>query len=119
MSLLDDGSIAAIIHGATNSLLMYNVSLHRRAAGADADGNPNGAVTDYTMRGFVSAFSAYRRAEMGIPDTDASITLLQHEAPATPKSGDEVTAQGVRYVVLTVDKDPAGATWALHGRQAV
>lgn len=118
MSLLDDGSIAEIVFDATSDLLMYDVTLHKRAEGFDADGVPNGAFTPYTLRGFIGAFSAFRRSTEAIPDSDVQVTLLQHAAPAAPETGDEITASGSRFVLLSVQRDPASATWDVHARPA-
>lgn len=104
MSLLD--GIAATIFAATNDVLMSDVLLHR----ADAGGQT------VTLRGLVGSYNSYRANELGIPDSDMQITALQANAPASPRTGDELTARGRRFLIVAVAEDPAAATWEIQAR---
>lgn len=117
MSILDDGSLAEAIADGMREAIFYAVTLHKRGAGYDANGVPNGITRDVPLSGFVDTYSAYRRQESGIPDTDAKIMILQHGASAAPAQGDEITALGCRYEIMRVGQDPAAATWELQARR--
>lgn len=117
MSLLDNGAIARVVKSALNTSIFYDVQLHKRASGYDSNGVPNGSSTTTNLRGFVGEYSAYRRSAAQIPDTDSEILIAQHGAGASPATGDEITARGVRFKVVKVDQDPAQATWSVQARK--
>lgn len=115
MGVLD--TLPATISRALQSTgIAQTVTLHKRAAGYDADGLPSGTSTSYPMSGRRLEYSDYRRTAAAIPDTDVMVLLTQHDAPATPATGDEVTVGGTRYAVMRVGQDPASATWEIQAR---
>lgn len=101
-----------------NDLLMSDVTLYKRAHGSRNEyGNPDGAITPHTLRGAKVELSEFRWQEAGLPDDATKFVLLQFAAPAVPASGDVVSVDGAAfYALLSVNADPAGATWEAVAR---
>lgn len=125
MSLLD-GSLAQSIYDAFKGQLLTG-KLRKHAipsSGAlDRAGDPIDppAPTDYDFEGFIDQFSAFTRAQAGIPDTDLKLCFFGKSLPAGLKPEKDDIAQitgpagsiyyGKWYQVRNGAIDPAGALW--------
>ena len=67
---------------------------------------------------FIDTYSEQARAQLGIPDTDVKIMVLQHSALGVQvdlRNGDTITLRG-DWRVIRRDQDPARATWTVQAR---
>ena len=67
---------------------------------------------------FIDTYSEQARAQLGIPDTDVKIMVLQHSASGVQvdlRNGDTITMRG-DWRVIRRDQDPAQATWTAQAR---
>lgn len=117
MGLLDGQIRDAISAGFKGKLLKGTISRTVPGGGLDENGDPVSVTTQvYQTEGFVEAFSAFYRAQAGIPDTDVKILLIAGLSETEPTRDDVVTFRGTRYQVRRIlDIDPAFATFTLQG----
>ena len=91
------------------------------AAGVDEYGDPRPSSTvSYPFEGFVDTYSAFVRAQAGIPDTDAKVCILGANLPkgVVPRQGDRITLGGQRFqAVRLTNVDPAGALYEVQSTE--
>jgi len=116
MGLLDGG--IARIFNATFSALYLPATVH--AGTGEPIYGAGGTITGYVgsdtpARAQVdSASEAMRQAE-GFSEGDVRLIILAQGVPALT-SDHEVTVQGTRYSIQTVERDPALSHWLCRGR---
>lgn len=116
--MLTDGKIAGIVGKTLGASKVFGeaVTISNRTTSINADGVNAGAWVGYAAKGTRTNISAYRRSNERIPDDVGEIIIYQTTAEAAPTRGGKVTFRSIEYEVLTVDPDPAGATWVLKVR---
>jgi len=68
-------------------------------------------IRDYPFEGIRENFSAYYKAQAGIPDTDVSILIILGLTTTTPDKDDKIYINGTWYQVRKIlEIDPAGAS---------
>lgn len=113
-----DGQIRnAIAAGFKGKLLKGSLTRTTPGGGLDKYGDPvTPTQATYPCEGFVESFSAFYRAQAGIPDTDVKILLIAGLINTVPVKDDRVTFRGVTYQIRRVlDIDPAEASYQLQG----
>lgn len=113
MGLLD-GQIKQAIAAGFNGKLLKGTLRKITATGRAANGDPVTTTTDYACQGFREAYSAFFRAQAGIPDDDTKITLIAGLCGAAPAVEDKVNISGGWWQIRKVAIDPAGATYELQ-----
>lgn len=116
-----EGQIAkAIYNGFKGRLLKGTLTRSVASGGLDEYGDPVTVTPQsYGCEGIVENFSAFYRAQAGIPDTDVSILILAQSIATVPTKDDTVTFRGATYQIREVlDIDPANATYRLQGYEA-
>lgn len=111
MGLLDGAIKKAIADGFRGKLLKGTLR-KVTATGRAANGDPITTTTDYACQGFREAYSAFFRAQAGIPDDDVQIVLIAGLTGAAPVAGDKINLAGGWWQVRKVDVDPAQATYS-------
>jgi hypothetical protein len=102
--------------------IMIPVTLEQRAVSSTVTHNAPTRVlavppTVFAGKGFVEDFRAGQLDGEVVRVGDRRIMILaQTMAAATPKPSDRVTIEGRTYIVQSVSRDPADATWSLHCR---
>lgn len=116
-SLLEGQLAKQIFAGFKGKLLSGSLTRMVPGGGLDAFGDPvTSTPQSYPCEGFVEAFSAFYRAQAGIPDTDVSILIFAESIGTVPNNDDIVTFRNVRYQIRkTLEIDPAVATYRLQG----
>jgi hypothetical protein len=120
MGLLDTQIADAIYKGFKGKLLNGVIRQVVTPASGSLDelGDPQaGDPIDTDCQGFTENYSAYHRAQAGIPQTDLKVNLFARSMPGITPSKDAV----VKFVRAGVDEwyqlrgpreiDPAGALW--------
>lgn len=69
-----------------------------------------GTTADYSFDGIVENYSAFYRAQAGIPDTDVKILIIGGSLAVTPVKDDKVKIRGIWYQLRSVATDPALAS---------
>lgn len=117
MALLDGQIRNAIAAGFKGRLLKGALTRTVPGGGLDEHGDPVAPTTlTYPCEGFVESFSAFYRAQAGIPDTDVKILLIAGLIDTVPTKDDRVTFRGTTYQIRRVlDIDPAQASYTLQG----
>jgi hypothetical protein len=91
------------------------------SGGLDALGDPLAtSATLYPCEGFVEGYSAFYRAQAGIPETDSKVNLFASSLAARPTKDDKVEiplASGQWWQLRKVDTDPATALWVCQAFQ--
>lgn len=107
----------AIAAGFAGRLLSGTLTRTTPGGGLDEYGDPvEPTTTQYPCQGFVENFTAYYRAQAGIPDTDVEILLIGGLIDVEPKKDDKVTFRGVTYQIRRIlGIDPARASYQLQG----
>ncbi len=119
MGLLS-GGIASIFGGVFGALYLDAV-LH--AGTGDPIYGPGGTITGYTGSDTAckaqvdAATDAMRRAD-GFSEGDCRVIVLALGLPDVT-SDHEITVEGVRYRLMSAERDPARSHWVCRGRRAL
>lgn len=62
----------------------------------------------------MDTYSAFHKAQAGIPETDVKILIIAGSLSTTPKKNDEIKFRDKWYKSRAVDTDPANATWEIQ-----
>ncbi len=62
----------------------------------------------------MDTYSAFYKAQAGIPESDIKILLIAGLTTAIPKKNDEIQIRGQWFKSRAVSKDPAEATWEIQ-----
>lgn len=118
MTSLLEGALAKAIYSGFRGKLLKGV-LSRSIPGGtlDSNGDPTATTTvTFTLEGFVENFTAFYRAQAGIPDGDVSILILAQSLNTVPTKDDRVQFRGTWYQLRQqVEQDPANATYRWSG----
>lgn len=82
----------------------------------DGRGGFEPAFTAQPCRAIVDDYSLARRAMVGIPADDRAITVLGHGLTTPPAPGGRITIEGRPWLIVSVSRDPAAATYELQVR---
>lgn len=97
-------------------------TLHKVSNGArdplDPTAGPTETETDYACRGFIDSQDQENIDGTLVRAGDRVVTLLgaSIEGGQVPSTEDRVTIEGTKYTIVTVDRDPASATYILTVR---
>lgn len=114
-----EGSLAATIHNAMKSTIMYDVTLLVQTEVDDGAGGFTTTESSEAFKGAILDYSDFVKSQGMVPDGMRKVILLQESnSDVTPKLEDRITTStgpnsGQTFVVKTVNQDPAGATWEL------
>ena len=125
MSILTDlpGIISDALGDIFSAAIIYRATL---GASDGQGGFTSGRSDAYPCKALVDTYSA-ARVSAGIPVSDRKVIVLGSGLPAnfTPAPGDTIRVGGPGrdvilsdrlWTVISVDRDPAGATWELQAR---
>lgn len=117
MALLEGDIAKAIYAGFRGKLLKGTLTRTVPGGGLDAHGDPIAStVTNFSCEGFVENFSAFYRAQAGIPDTDVKVLIFAQSITTVPTKDDVITFRGTKYQIRRIlEIDPAVATYQLQG----
>lgn len=98
----------------------HSVTLHKRAVGTRTPGQLTGGTnptdTPYTCKGFIDSKRVTKFRGTLVEKGDVFVVLLGDTisgGTVAPTTKDQVTAEGVRYSIRELDRDPAAATYTL------
>lgn len=116
-SPLESQIAKAVYAGFRNRLL--KATFRRVSAGVSAGLDEHGDAidfgpVDYTCRAYRESYSAFYRAQAGIPDSDCRIVVLARSLSVTPQVDDMIYLQAQWWQVRAVDTDPATAIYDLR-----
>ena len=84
----------------------------------DSLGDPTEKTyTTYNLEGFVDTYSAFYKAQAGIPESDVKLLIIAGSLAIAPRKDDQVRFRGVWYQVRRLGTDPGIATWELQSFQ--
>lgn len=66
------------------------------------------------MEGFVDVYTAFYKAQAGIPASDVKILIIAGSLSIEPRKDDQVQFRGTWYQVRQLGTDPGIATWELQ-----
>jgi hypothetical protein len=106
------GIVARALGGGALSGTLHSVSRGTRSAAALAGGT-NPTYSDHAFKGFSESLSRSRMPESVVAKARRAVLVLGDTvSPAVaPKSGDQLTFEGERGHVLTVERDPDAAAY--------
>lgn len=116
-SPLESQIAKAIFKGFKGKLLKGVLTRTTPGSTLDSNGDPTGVTTaTFGFEGFAENFTAFYRANAGIPDGDVSILILAQSIKTVPNKEDRVTLRGATYQLRKlVEDDPANATYRWAG----
>ena len=115
MSILS--ALPNIVAGAVGGALFDAALIREDSPASDSAGRFARTQIRIRTRGLVEDYSDFARASGDIPVTDRKILLLGQALKNNPPiPGDSVDIEGRRYRVISVKRDPAGATYTIQGR---
>lgn len=120
MGLLD-GQLQAVF-GSVFKPLLLDGKIEKIELVDDGYGGYSEAPTEADIKVMVEGYSAFTRAQAGIPDKDVKLIILQHQVTISPDldSKVRVLAQGEvveqLFSIQKIEKDPAQASWTVQGR---
>lgn len=116
MALLT-GGIAKMVAGATKTVT-YPLTLHRVLKHESDEAWEKTVTTnfDYPCLGMVGQYKESFVDGTRIQAGDKKCLIIANSLDTTPRPGDFITAQGKRYSVVDVGRDPATATWTVQVR---
>ena len=123
MAKLLEGGIAKQVYKAMKAAKMtlpatlIKVTPGTRTPGAISAGT-NPTETSYACRGFVADYTAIEMQNTLIQRGDRKVVLLGASIASaqTPATDDKVTIDGATYRIITVNSDPAKATYTCQAR---
>lgn len=113
-----EGALAKAIYKGFKGRLLKGVLTRTTPGGTlDALGDPTSVTpATFAFEGFVENFTAFYRANAGIPDGDVSILIIAQSIKTVPNQEDRVTLRGVTYQLRKlVENDPANAAYRWAG----
>jgi hypothetical protein len=113
MGLLDGGLQA--IFGQAFGPRLLDATLHKVTLTDDGTGGFSSASLPYPVKGMIDDYSDYTRAQLGVPQTDVRLIVMQYGVPVEPQLQDELTIRDRRYALSRIKADPANATWTMNG----
>ena len=117
MGILDD--VAGLVAGVAGDLVFEDGTLKRASVRAiDAQGRVSATSESVAIKGLVTDYSAFQRAQAGIPSNERKVLILGHGLVNDPAPGDVVAAQGGDWIVQEVSRDPARATFECRAKPA-
>jgi hypothetical protein len=116
-SPLESQIAKAIYKGFKGKLLKGVLTRNVPGGTLDAFGDPvASSAQTFAFEGFAENFTAFYRANAGIPDGDVSILILAQSVKTVPTKDDRVTIRGAVYQLRQqVEQDPANATYRWAG----
>lgn len=113
MGLLDGDIAKQIFAGFKGKLLKGTLRVETESMGNDEYGDPLATtITTHAMEGFTDEYSAFFRAQSGIPDTDLKVCIFAQSMPGmTPAKDDKAKFRNQWYQIRKVDVDPADALY--------
>jgi len=116
MGLLD-GDIREIVGNAFGGFFLN--ATYRRDA--DVQNPDTGTVTrttlDYACKAIMEMTPTRLRAGEAWVEGDRRFLVLAASLSIVPKPGDRVVFNGETWAVVSIDTDPATATWSIQGRR--
>lgn len=118
MASLLDGKIAKLVaSGLKAANIPYALTLTRTVPGNGPPHNPGSPTTQtYAAQGFVDDYRADQRDGTIVMQNDRKIVVLAQTIRTTPVPLDKITARGIQYTVISVQADPALATFTCQVR---
>lgn len=116
MSILDDGKLQKLFGQVLGNKKLFgeDMTLRSRTTTINADGVSSAAFTSATVRGTRTGISKRRRENDRIPEEQDELIVCQYGAAATPERGFQIIVRSETFEILSVDPDPAAATWVLR-----
>ena len=109
--------IAKKVHQALGGLLFPMVLIKvRQGNRGEATSGPNPVSTEYSVKGFLSHYKVSQIDGTLVQVNDRKALLLGESVPVAPSPGDLIRAEGKTWKVITVTRDPAGATYSCQVR---
>lgn len=120
MSILEGAFADEIASALEAANLPFDLSVSRdvvQDSPAPEPGEPPDTVTvNYGCRGFTDDFDASWRAGSLIQAGDVRVIIIANSIDVAPVAGDRITVRGQTYTAITVQADPALATWQIQAR---
>lgn len=115
MSILDD--LPEVIAEALEDVFRPAALLVPGAKISDGQGGfKSGQPVEYPCKALVDDYSDMRRATAGIPTNDRKIIILAASVSVPPAVGHAIRAESRDWQIISLSRDPAGATWEVQGR---
>ncbi len=118
-----DGQLASAIYAGFKGKLKTGTlrkMVRSESGGLDAKGDPIAAApVTYGFEGFTDLYSAFYKAQAGIPASDLKVCIFGKSLPAgiVPGKDDKALISGVWYQLRQVGVDPAGALYECQAFQ--
>jgi len=98
--------------------LLFPVVLIRVKSGVrgDTTAGINPISTEYPAKGFLSSYRVSQIDGTLIQVHDRKAIILGDSIPVAPLPGDRIRVEGRDWTVITVTRDPAGATYSCQVR---
>lgn len=113
-----EGSLAKAIGNGLKGLF-YDATLTRTTVtGGDPYDPGSGTTTTETFacQAFEDTYSTFERQNTLIQAGDVKVVVLATTLATTPTTADKITTRGVTRSIVSVERDPAGATWTCQVR---
>lgn len=110
--------IAGKLNAAMGKLL-FDVVLTKKTASLRPQNLTAGIDTrekDYTGKGFVEDYNERQIDGDRVQVGDRKITVLGASLAVVPEIGDSLTIESSTYIIVSVKRDPAGATYECQSR---
>ena len=115
MALLTGDLAKQMYDGFLKSGILLDGELRKETPSAAVDeyGDPLAPTISYfAIKGFVSSYTDFIKAQSGIPDSDLKVQFFAKSADGiVPSTDDKAQFLGQWYQLRKVKKDPATALW--------
>lgn len=120
VSILDGSFAAEVATALDDAAIPYDLTLTRLVVPSsppfDPWDPPSPVPVEYPARGFLDEAKADWLPGSLVEAGDVRIVIIASSLEITPAPGDVVEAKGQSYTAVSVQADPAGATWQVQGR---
>lgn len=112
-------NMPSIINSAMGSLLLTGTMV-KVTRGPRTDGSltagPSTTETSYTFKGFYDEYKDGVIDGVLIKNGDRKVMILSASCPAVPSVGDKITLEGETKIIVSINTDPARATYSCQVR---
>ncbi|SDJ34082.1 hypothetical protein SAMN05216338_104665 [Bradyrhizobium sp. Rc2d] len=116
MSILDDGSLATTL---TDALSAFDIPMACTITRMEESGPPFDPVitpVDHACMGWIDNYTQLDHVDSAVQINDRKAFVLCSSLDITPTTADQFKSGGVSYVIVNVQRDPAGAAWVIQAR---